>query len=314
MFASFLVGQAVQQASRTVECMIAVPGLNASLPFAHYIPRRKGCVNPLAGGQEGVPASDLTAAILSAITVPDGLENQIRGSCSTGNCTFSQGNPYDTQDSPTRDSAIITHSTVGMCNMCADLTSLVSRNQTDGSGYCDTLTLPNNFSIMRCSGGSTNVMIRPSEDLSWMGAILSPELRAGSRWSYVNTTFLTIAQDDSITAAMCSLYPCVRTYTSTIIGGDVRETQLNSRVMQIDMGIADTSRYSMPTVLSNGAYSNRYGRYVSVQSPCQVDGRVYDLSKNMSTYKNGTKLSLYDLTDYGGSWSLAPQAQEHHCS
>jgi hypothetical protein len=299
LFASFLVGPAVQQASRTVGCTIVAPGLKASLPFAHYVPRWKGFVDPPGGGQEGRPALDLTATIISAVTVPDGLENQIRGSCSTGNCTFPEGDPINTEDGYTMGSDITTHSTVGMCSMCADLTSLVSRNRTGLTGYCDTLVLPNNFSIMQCAGGSDNVMIRPSDDLSWMGAVLSPELRASSRWAHVNATFLTIARDDSVTAAMCSLYPCVRTFTSSINNSDVMETQLRSSVMQIDMGQVSLDSYQMKEALQYSGGGNRYNRYTAVQSPCQVDGKVYDLTKNMSSYENGTELTLYDFTDYG---------------
>jgi hypothetical protein len=42
LFASFLVGPSIQQASRTTECTLAAPGHKASLPFAHYVPRRGG--------------------------------------------------------------------------------------------------------------------------------------------------------------------------------------------------------------------------------------------------------------------------------
>jgi hypothetical protein len=298
LFASFLVGPAVQQASRTVECTIEAPGLNASMPFAHYVPRRQGYGVPSSPGSPyAIPDVDLTAAILSAVTVPDGLENQIRGSCSTGNCTFPRGDPVDIQGGGSADSGVTTHSTVGMCNRCADITSFVSRNET--SEFCVQSSLPNNFSISRCAGGSDIVMIRPSLDLSWMGADLTPDLRAIARWSHVNATFLSIAQNDSITAAMCSLYPCVRTYTSSINNSDVQETNLRSSVMHIDMGKM-TDDWAMKQVAGAFSYYNLMGRYTAVQSPCHVEGKTY-VSSNMSAYTNGTKLALYDFTDYGGS-------------
>ena len=96
LFASFLVGPAVQQASCTVGCSIKALCLNASMPFAPYVPRRRGYVvrSPLSTNY-AAPDVDLTAAVLSAVTVPDSLENQIRGSCSTGNCLFPLGDPAD---------------------------------------------------------------------------------------------------------------------------------------------------------------------------------------------------------------------------
>ncbi|KAJ4395734.1 hypothetical protein N0V91_010640 [Didymella pomorum] len=157
LFASFLVGPAVQQASRTVECMVVAPGLKASLPFGHFVPRRAGYGVPQNGSPYGIPDVDLTAAVLSAITSPGSLENQIRGSCSTGNCTFPDGDPVNGDDA--------------------------------GSIF-------NNF--------------------------------------------------------------------------------------------------------TNDAYMNRLGTFTAVQSPCRVDDKIYDL-KNMSMYTNGTKLALYDFTDYGGT-------------
>ena len=96
-----------------------------------------------------------------------------------------------------------------MCNRCVDITFFVSSNKI--SDFCVTSSLPNDFYISECLAGSDIVMIRSSEDLSWMGADLTPELRVITRWSHVNATFLSVAQNDSITATMCSLYPCVRT-------------------------------------------------------------------------------------------------------
>lgn len=298
LFASFLVGPAVQQASRTVECMVVAPGLKASLPFGHFVPRRAGYGVPQNGSPYGIPDVDLTAAVLSAITSPGSLENQIRGSCSTGNCTFPDGDPVNGDDAGSIFNNFTSHSTVGMCNKCVDVSSLVVRNGSDKGGSCQTLTLPNNLSTLHCGSGSTNVRIRPSLDLAWMGEELTPELRAISRWAHVNATFLTKSRNDSTTAAMCSLYPCVRTYTSFINNSDVFETPLQSSVMQVDLPTG--SSYMVDAMTRNDAYMNRLGTFTAVQSPCRVDDKIYDL-KNMSMYTNGSKLALYDFTDYGGT-------------
>jgi hypothetical protein len=39
--------------------------------------------------------------------------------------------------------------------------------------------------------------------------------------------------------------------------------------------------------------------YTAVKSPCRVNGEIYDITTNMSSYTNGTQLILSDFTDYG---------------
>lgn len=122
---SFLIGPFVQQASRTMPCTFPAPDQNASLPYAHYVPRQGGFA-PFSGGNQGAPAPDTTVALLSSVTAPGGVENQISASCFTGNCTFRDADQgVATPQFLIDDSS--TYSTVGMCDTCIDIAHLVSR-------------------------------------------------------------------------------------------------------------------------------------------------------------------------------------------
>jgi hypothetical protein len=127
--------------------------------------------------------------------------------------------------------------------------------------------------------------------------MLTPELRAMSRWAYVNATFLEGRWNTSL-AATCVLYPCLRTYTASITNNQLSEKHVRSQVMQIDMfGMNNFSVGDMSQ--SKNAESNLFGHYVTVKSPCLVDGHVYE-TQNMSHYSGGTKLDLFDFTGQGG--------------
>ncbi|KAF3033408.1 hypothetical protein E8E12_000790 [Didymella heteroderae] len=293
LITSFLVGPFVQQASRTSECTFVAPGFRASLPFAHYVPRRSGYVSDVERDDLGLPAPDLITAVLSAVTVPDSVENQIRGSCPTGNCTFPNGDPAQSGSGSTTDDEPGRHSTVAMCNKCVDVSSLVTRENVP----YPVLSLPNNVSVSRTGGDREVVRLQPSTDLTWMGDLLTPDLRSLSRWAYVNASFIGLNSYANNTAAatMCSLYPCVRTYTTSIDDNNVSQTEVASKVMQLDL-------LSNDGVTENGgsnALDNVYKYYAAIQSPCRIQEKVFDLNINRSSQINGTNLALFDFTDYG---------------
>jgi hypothetical protein len=297
LFISFLVGPSVQQASRTSECTIIASGSNASLPFAHYVPRRSGYISDVERDDLGVPAPDLITTILSAVAAPEGVENRIRGSCSTGNCTFPNGDPAHSDSDSADDKGSITHSTVAMCNKCIDTSSLVAR-QNATCGY-PVLSLPNNMSLSRGCGDREVVRIQPNIDLSWMGDLLTPDLRSFSRWAYVNVSFVGLNSyaNETVAAVMCSLYPCVQTYTTSISNNEVSETKVRSKVMQLDI----LSNNEVKELGNGNALDNVYKRYTAVQSSCRAQGKIYDLNRNTSTQVDGTDLVLRDFTDYGYS-------------
>jgi hypothetical protein len=220
LLTSFLVGPFVQQASRTKECSFPVPGLNASLPFARYVLRQGGLTfGP--NSEFDRPSSDIVVAIMSTVTAADGLENKISASCATGNCTFPNGDPTFAQGEDFAANSLTIHSTMGMCSNCIDIASLSYRdNRTE-------YFLPNGFNISSSYGIISNTaLIRPTPDLAWLGDMLSPDSRALSRWAYTNVTFLAEGKDQRVAAAVCILYPCLRTYTSSVINNQLIERQV----------------------------------------------------------------------------------------
>lgn len=121
--ASFLIGPFVRQASGTMELPLKLPGVSASLTFAHYVPCQ-GIQRNLETKHISGPASqDLVASVFSATLSAEEIENQINPVCITGNCIFSGEDGKDTQN--------ITHSTVGICNKCVDISSLVYSSTDD---------------------------------------------------------------------------------------------------------------------------------------------------------------------------------------
>ena len=319
---SFLIGPFVQQASRTTTCLFPATGLGASLPYAHYIPRRGGLSLGLIGngasvlGSEGDPLPDTAVAILSSITAPNGTENQIRGDCSTGTCTFRHADPGNSFPSNPLTNNSSTHSTVAMCDKCIDVSSLVS-SQYSSTTRQKNFTLPNGAKIKFSGSPGTFAMISPSTDLQWLGNLLTPELRAMSRWAYVNTTFFTVQNTTSSveqresTAAVCVLYPCLRTYIASITNNQLLEEEVSSQTMQISVQHDEQVASSADTELSTeeasagsiGLWGGRSAliqyeaHYAAVKSPCQLDGQVYDETLNTTALTNATSLSLYDYSD-----------------
>ncbi|KAH7110874.1 hypothetical protein B0J11DRAFT_599163 [Dendryphion nanum] len=306
LLASFLIGPSVQQASRTTECSFPVPGQTASLPFAHYVPSKAGYGSPEREKHSG-PTQDSALAILSAVISPEGIENQISGICSTGNCTFTDGDPIGGDSS-----SVSAHNTVGMCSKCTNIAQLVSRIVLDiGFGNSIMYRLPNGF-IIACHPTSANpVVLKSASNLDWLGDMFTPDIRTASRWAYVNATFLSTDCKDkgNTTAVVCNLYPCVRTYTSSITNNRLREENINSQTMQIEL-----SREIKSHMLNNGSVDNfaAYGQqsvglnsgnnsqfiYAAVKTPCLVNRKVDYVAKNMTSSPE-TEVYLFNLVDYG---------------
>lgn len=287
---SFLVGPSIQQSSRTTECTIVVPDQTASLPFAHYVPRQGGFTTSYNNVIRGIPTPDIITAIVSAVTAPGGVENQISGSCSTGNCTFPDGDPEKSQDGSFPGNNLSTHSTVGMCSTCTDVASLVRvSNDTDG---CSVYSLPSGLNYTESCGTTTeSVFITPTPNLSWMGEMLTPELKAMSRWAYVNVSILASPRfpSNGIFAMVCNLYPCLQTYTSSISNNKLVETNVGSKVMEVDMNVEYPATLGVETL---SGLENTYYNYTVVKSPCRVEEGIYETLKNSSSYIGGTDLML----------------------
>jgi hypothetical protein len=74
------------------------------------------------------------------------VENQISPSCTTGNCTFPNGDPFENGTLSAN-----TFSSIGMSSKCVDVSSLVVSNTAAYLEY--TFTLPNGLSIIFSNWG-----------------------------------------------------------------------------------------------------------------------------------------------------------------
>jgi hypothetical protein len=219
LLTSFLVGPSVQQASQTAECSFAsFNDSGATIPTAHWVPRSGG-YRTVIGNTKGLPMADIVVATLSSLTSPDGVENQITPSCATGNCTFDDLSSGKTRQEALAESQVSMHSAAAVCSVCTDVTSLVTR-KINATTRVSEQALPNGVNIS--TGSYLSARIRPDEDLSWMGDLLTQDGRIASRWAYVNATFLSGWENKSI-ASVCSLYPCLRTYTTFVDKGQLHE-------------------------------------------------------------------------------------------
>lgn len=324
LFASFLIGPFVQQASRTVECTFPVPEQHASLPYTHHVSGGWECVTGFESDCMASPSADLISTIMSGVTAPTSLENRVRATCITGNCTFPSGDPIRVQSADITNDEISTHSTAGMCNSCTDIASLVSRqvNNSQTKNESTHYELPNglNFTMYRSTPDRSNIHLKTG-NLTWLGDMLTPKLKSMSRWAYANVTFFSVDQyhtffdgatgdwgshidptgSVNMTAAVCILYPCLRTYTASVTNDELNEREIESHPMKIDLATSTVSETPSSWSGVNSRYLPTTYRnfYTAVKSPCRVDGQVYDISTNMSMYDKGTKLALYDFTDHG---------------
>jgi hypothetical protein len=172
--------------------------------------------------------------------------------------------------------------------------------------------LPNgsNFTYSIYGIGEDNkiAQIWPTADLDWMADLFTPELKTISRWAYVNVTFMARAftvdeHDANLTAVVCTLYPCLRTYTASITNNQLDEREIRSDIMRVDSRgrQIDFDRFDISSSLDNPWY-----HYTAVKSPCRIGENVYD-EKNMSSVPMATNLTLYSLANKTENGTLSSQ-------
>ncbi|KAK3941394.1 hypothetical protein QBC46DRAFT_382603 [Diplogelasinospora grovesii] len=326
MVLSLAVGPMVQQAIRTTDCIQPASQGNASIPYAHYVPRTGGYHGQ---GERSVDVNTQLAAYTS-ITGPTGPGNQITVSCVTGNCTFPDGDPIVGNDiTPSSDAndEEVSHSTIGLCSRCVNTTSLVQAS-TAGDGFSVFYTLPNGVNI---TDGPYGVYVNVGTDsnLTWAGHLVTSDLAAASRWAFANVTLLMLTQagcgqnytanctapapgnngststgttlrSHGVVAATCSIYPCMRSYTTSVANNVLSERPLSSTVAVPAMdNNNNNSAIGEDYVTGYNALGNVLLHYTAIQSPCRVNGTVYVTAQNMSSAHNATSLRLYERNAEG---------------
>ena len=198
MIFSLAIGPFVQQAIKTTGCSHPIDGVVATLPYAHYVPAMGTYDNfPYPYGAARIE-QDTNVAILISLTRQQSQSSQIQPVCSTGNCTFPNGNPIDDTTFKANGSGQSTFSTIGLCTKCVDVSSLVklifttggSHNGTRDDAYARTYGLPNHLNISYQAYG-TFLEVQTDLDLNWTGTALPSEMKVNSRWAFANVSILS---------------------------------------------------------------------------------------------------------------------------
>ncbi|KAK7955895.1 uncharacterized protein PG986_005117 [Apiospora aurea] len=135
--------------------------------------------------------------MLNAIANPVSNDSVVSPVCPTGNCSF----PILSSETG------ITHTSIGVCNTCTDVGSLVQRSTVQGKSWNGsiTYTLPKGMQLIL--GDSAPSLSVFSGDLSWAERVMSADAVAVARWAFVNTTVFTMSLPKGIYDTEASFVP-----------------------------------------------------------------------------------------------------------
>ncbi|KAE8381211.1 hypothetical protein BDV26DRAFT_289701 [Aspergillus bertholletiae] len=200
------VGPFVQQMA-TVRNVSVASGVPASAP------RTEGFSDITS--DQGEPSQTMLAAIYGSLYAASDKSK------SSSNRTLASATP----DCPTGNCYIPPFQSLAVCSSCRDITHLLSR--AEGIGQClyqyeYNYTLPNGLYL--------RARDPPLNNSATIAAITSEDLPIQEDFgfnSFVNFTAIQIAHDDKLsnaTAAQCSLYWCVNTYSVQVENNRAYET------------------------------------------------------------------------------------------
>ncbi|KAF6805577.1 hypothetical protein CMUS01_14584 [Colletotrichum musicola] len=196
-------------------------------------------------------------------------DSQIVSSCTTGNCSFTGFQSKTPQFIVGKE---VTHASAGICNICTDVTSLIE-SKADPNGILDTsktsYELPKGMTLKRADTMKVNY-----GNLSWATAVMSPE-----------------ALDH---------YACLRSYSGSVIRGELAETVISTTTMYADIGEREEEdpvellRTSLPWI--DETY---WWNYTALQSPCLVNDETYTVNNmakgpNLTTVRHIRKATAPD--------------------
>lgn len=289
MTISLGTGSFVQQAIQTQYCQFPVDSAHASLPISRSITTLESGVGQKSPSGS-VTFSNLVAALSSALA-PDDKEicSPLSVGCHTGNCTF-------------RNSIGGVYSTLGVCSLCADTSSLIT--STEWTPKCEpheilcststaNYTLPNGMSVQSSFGSNgythaqeTELLVSTELGLEWAGDLASPDMKVLSQWAFANMTVLTPnwlptnSGYAEYVSAMCTLYPCLRSYTGSVTSGKLEEVLLSTIPVLPDVSAMFEPNITIKAVeeelsLSGSEifHSDPWVGFKAVQSPCLVDDK-----------------------------------------
>ena len=354
--ASLAVGPMVQQSIRTAECAFptAVNRTGASIPYARFVPRTRG-YNRYGSSGQGILDYQTTDAIRMSLTRPAAIEQQVDSSleCPTGNCTFPVGDPIEDEGNVEyTGEPFASYTTVGLCSRCVDISSLIKTTIERSPGvYSTNNTLPNGLFLSSQAGVThaitANATIpgsnydspaegRAFRHVDWAGDLVPPE----AAFSFSNLTILTrsnatckeVFRPDgtleycppTLVAVICPIYPCMRTYKTTVINNKVHETKIGSTPLlpavvagnwvpnqnSSDAPINTSGRFEVPFIAKRDASYP----YVGIKSPCRSkDGTQVYTRQNMSLAQNTTFLHIYDKLQPNGRYNTTSVIAPPEC-
>lgn len=219
--------------------------------------------------------NDPRISVFNTVSNPSSQDLTIFPDCPTGNCDF-----------PPMGSSHTTHTSLGICSKCSDMTSLVEQQGDDGD-----YRLPH-FGIQH----KIRLAVETLDNLTWAATTMTTEHKAISRWALVNATVLTVSDvgqplvngsaryPSSPVAVSCSLYACLRSYRARIRDNNLVETLESSTPLAPDVGNftgtgSELSQkiwvdFNIPSESSRSNLS-------AIQLPCRIGNQVYTAS-NMS--------------------------------
>ncbi|KAI1090295.1 hypothetical protein F5B19DRAFT_464095 [Rostrohypoxylon terebratum] len=294
------IGPFTQQATRTVPCLETHSEMKASIPVSHYMPGKDAYVI-IDFGNEMEPHPDMKGTIVNGLVNPTGHNSAIAPICATGNCTFS---PHDG----------ITHSSIGMCSTCIDVTSFIFQNITSQAGGWTSLrdVMPNGMWLN--PGGDTyqkDVLHTIAGSIDWASSAFTPEFATILDSSIINVTVMSVTNvtcsnetnhlgcpkfDDgggrpvNLVAASCLLYPCLKNFNAVVDRGALRETVVSTQPAFINQA---------------EAWMDYSKNYTALRSPCPVDDNWYNLSNISNVPK--TEERMFTDIDIDGKTYTVPE-------
>ncbi|KAK6836470.1 hypothetical protein PG987_006965 [Apiospora arundinis] len=278
-------GPFIQQAMTTVECERQSDMGPTVAAFAHFVPVYSNYVQR-SGPRHVVPKYELELMIQTCQANANtfGPQSILTFNCPTGNCTFPGGDPVE--------GGGVSHSSIGLCSRCFDTSPLISR--VTNSSFGSKIVLPNGSEI-RQPGIDSSV----DSDLTWAASMMpAADVRRLAGATILNvTTLIGYGETQAQGAVTCMLYVCLRTYQTSVRGGQLNETQLSSVP-------------ASPNLLKDPGEKN--SSLVVINSPCMSGNLVYTTG-NMSTAPNGMSLSLCEATDDGSPCQVRNMSAPVEC-
>ena len=294
-------------------CSSIINDQHATIPVASKLPSASTAGNKdnsLLSSQLIIIDIPMMGSIIDSLTNLNQNQTALVNGCSTGNCTFPMTNG-------------ITHSTIGMCSQCIDITSRLQGNDTshatlagpsieyDTLPYVD-IALPNGLLLQSGWGdGRGGVLNASCWDDGRFDSILS-EVEDDSfvaiiPASIINWTMIAISGSDMpniFLSTACSLYPCMRHYAGLVDRGEFKET-LVSTVPAL-LALSTVPESSMPTADN---FSDYYFSdfYAGITASCVIDGKAYDLTRIQPNQIGISENGSVVLTLGGGNLTLPSQ-------